>query len=64
VVKDVNAIQRRLVLVVIVATPRTFLVLSESIQAPLDTDNLMFYDTCRTSSSMIGEITQKKFIDK
>jgi hypothetical protein len=64
VVEDVNATQTRLTLVVVVPTPRTFPVVSESIQVPLDTDDLMFNDTCGTSNFVVGEIAQTSFIER
>jgi hypothetical protein len=64
VVDNVNATQSRLASVVVVATPRTSLVVSESIQAPLDTDGLMFNDTCGTLSFVVGEIAQTTFIER
>ena len=59
-----NATQRRLALVVVVATPRTSLIISESIQAPLDTNDLMFNDTCRILNFVVGEIAQTSFVER
>jgi hypothetical protein len=61
---DAMDTQRRLALVVVVATLRTLPVVNESIQAPLDIDDLMFNDTCGTLSALVGEISQTSFIDK
>jgi hypothetical protein len=62
-VEDVNATQKRLVLIVVVPTPRASLVVSENIQVALGIVDLMFYDTCGTPSTMVGGISQISFID-
>ena len=62
-VEDVNATQKGLTLVVIVPTPRAFPIINKSIQAPLDIDDLMFNNTCGTSSCVVGEIAQTSFIE-
>ena len=59
-----NGTQRRLASVVVVVTPKTSLVVTENIQAPLDIDGLMFNDICGTLNSVVGEIAQISFINR
>jgi hypothetical protein len=51
-------------LVVVVAIPRAFLIVSKNIQVVLDIDDLIFYNTHETLSFVVGGIVLTSFIDR